>query len=353
MEEQKLTPFEMYERALAKEINPPLSIGKVLGTGCSGVVHELHDLGIPDENGTPIRAVIKRYMYLYMLKHTPRATAATAATAAPRRTSKQRDEEEQYRNEVNMYTLVRDLYYRFVSPNIVLSSRVDSSYDMVLEQCDTTLFKFFIPRTFHKLMARRIQCLDWYCAIFQVIHVLAVLQESYQFMHHDLHAANVFIKVLDDSFEWHSCTAKHGFIPYRVGDTQFHLPMRGFLIKLGDFNLACAFHPQHRIRYSRIDRGNYRSYGIDGKYHRGYDMQVFLLGLLGFRKELFMPNEVRYVVIQLLEMLVPNNPSWWKDIIKKDTTKRYYRPTLATISNVSPDQVFASNLFHHMFYHTR
>lgn len=322
----------------------PLELGECVGQGQSADVFALTGVGVVDERGRGVDAVCKRYRRLYAHHHHPSADNEDGDVSIA-------ELREQFEAEQYMYAHVRELYYSAVTPNVVLSANWDSPYDLVLEQCRSSLFDTFHPPRFRRLLGRRIQCMDWYVVIFQVVHVLAVLQEELGLMHNDLHADNVFINLVDHTFEWHDFAgAQHNAIPYTMGSSRYLVPLRGFLVKLGDFNLACTYKPPGAERiYSGIARGRYSEYGMDGRFHAGYDMQVFLLNLLGFRKRFELPNEIVRFVTDLLDFLVPRHKQWYKRVLRQYKDTKFFRPAPRHVSDIAPSELLEQGVFDQLF----
>lgn len=327
---------------------PQLILGHAVGHGQSADAYAVRNVGIRNERNEEMDAVCKRYRALYDFAVHGRDTR----TADDAQTTSIENLREQFEMERYMYAKVRELYYSAITPNVVLSANWDSTHDLVLEKCHSTLFHTFHPRRFRKVMGRRIQCMDWYVAIFQVVHVLAVLQEEFAMVHHDLHAGNVFLNLIDETFAWHDFSARdNNAIAYTLGEQRYYVPLRGFMIKVGDFNLACTFAPKGDERvYSSIADGCYQDYGMDGTFHAGYDMQVFLLNLLGFRKELELPKEVVRFIVDLLEYLVPEHKHWYRRVLEKHKTTKFYRPDPRHVSDIGPADMIAQGVFDQLFY---
>lgn len=103
---------------------------------------------------------------------------------------------------------------------------------------------------------------NWKSIIFQVIHVLAVLQDKFHFMHNDLHPGNVLIqKVVPDTY-----------LTFKLFDKTYHVENTGYIPKLWDFEFSNMFKEEYSEYINIIE--------FDIGYNPSYDPHVFLKGLL-------------------------------------------------------------------------
>lgn len=102
----------------------------------------------------------------------------------------------------------------------------------------------------------------WKSIIFQVIYILALLQDKYNFMHNDLHPGNILIDTVSPSND----------IEYIFYDKHYKVRNLGYIAKLWDFE------------FSNLHKEEYNSYqnniNFDIGYNETYDLHNFLKGLL-------------------------------------------------------------------------
>lgn len=102
----------------------------------------------------------------------------------------------------------------------------------------------------------------WKSIIFQVIHVLAVLQHKFHFMHNDLHPGNVLIdSVTPDTY-----------LTFKLFDKTYYVENTGYIPKLWDFEFSNMFKDEYNEYRNIIE--------FDIGYNKSYDPHVFLKGLL-------------------------------------------------------------------------
>lgn len=89
---------------------------------------------------------------------------------------------------------------------------------------------------FLKNNGNKLSSLHWRVLIFQILSVLAVIQERYpSFRHNDLKANNILVEITNQNYE----TLNNKFIDYNVCDKKYRVPDIGIVLKIWDFDFAC------------------------------------------------------------------------------------------------------------------
>lgn len=93
-------------------------------------------------------------------------------------------------------------------------------------------FLKFVKANHHKLTA-----LHWKIFVFQLLSVLAVIQERYpDFRHNDLKANNILVELTKSNYENIDHNIK---INYNICGKKYQIPDSGIIIKMWDFDFAC------------------------------------------------------------------------------------------------------------------
>ena len=205
---------------------------------------------------------------------------------------------------------------------------------LFMERAYGTVFHLFQPDQFQSLFTRAITEQDWFATLFSICHALTVLQKNFQFQHNDLHVANLFVVPIQYCDRWRNQrvdrTRNTLTLSYKCGSSKKVLLIEhsDFIVKIGDYTLSqTRTHGNESVRAER-----YIEYGMDGQTRAGYDWQVLLLNIVGYRVVLRPPMSVYTWVKNTLDILCPN----WPTIIKRaeERKQRYYLPTLSECTSV-------------------
>jgi len=106
--------------------------------------------------------------------------------------------------------------------------------------------------------------------VIQVIFAITCYQEIYSISHNDLHASNIFLKVIEEGSEYYPYTHFH----YKLHGQDIIFPRGRFLVKIGDFGIAVKWSAPiigfRRVLADRDDR-NPIDY-VPNWYSRAYDI---------------------------------------------------------------------------------
>lgn len=125
----------------------------------------------------------------------------------------------------------------FVDTIDFVSLYTTPSYDkgfqcLVMEKIDRTLYESELPNDITYSEA----------TLIQIYAAIAVYQEEHQVVHGDLHGGNVFLLDITPSRKWNEMVlADASYFEYQIHGVTFFLPTTPFLVKLGDWGLACKY----------------------------------------------------------------------------------------------------------------
>jgi hypothetical protein len=141
---------------------------------------------------------------------------------------------------------------------------------------------------------------DWRVLFFQVLSVLAVVQEKYpSFRHNDLKANNLLIQTIESR-------NKNNKFKYKINGSSYIVPNIGFQIKLWDFDFACipGIVENSKVSAEWTDRIN-----VKPEQNRYYDVHYFFNTLTrkGFFPEFFTSELVHKKAKDFVKRILPDN----------------------------------------------
>jgi hypothetical protein len=138
--------------------------------------------------------------------------------------------------------------------------------------------------------------MQWRVIFFQILSVLAIIQDKYpSFRHNDLKPNNILIQILDNNTET-------VFYEYIIGNNRYYVPNVGVMIKIWDFDFACipGIVENNKVKADWTnDRLN-----VKERRHRYYDMHYFFNTLMepGFFEDF---SKLPKKVIEFVHRMVP------------------------------------------------
>lgn len=151
----------------------------------------------------------------------------------------------------------------------------------------------------YKLMKR----VDWIVIFFQIISVMAVIQNKYPaFRHNDLKANNILVQKID------TIVGNRNFLIYDLklddNDLYFKVINTGIQIKLWDFDFACI---PEKINNIKVSSGLFKNSNIKPERNKYYDIHYFFNTLTkkGFFPEFWTAPEVPQQIRNFVRDIVP------------------------------------------------
>jgi hypothetical protein len=121
--------------------------------------------------------------------------------------------------------------------------------------------------------------IHWKVFFFQIISVLAVIQEKYpQFRHNDMKANNILVQKIKKT---------HNML-YEVCDKKYNVPNIGYITKLCDFDFACIDGVVDNVK---VHEDWTKKSNITSVKHQYYDIHYFFNTLIRFLPEIVKDNK--------------------------------------------------------------
>ena len=141
---------------------------------------------------------------------------------------------------------------------------------------------------------------EWRVIIFQILSVLAIIQNKYpSFRHNDMKANNILLHKISKT-----PTEKSNKYRYKINGQKYVVPNIGYQIKLWDFDFACipGYIDNTKVSAEWTDKINIKP--IKNRY---YDIHYFFCTLVykGFLPELMTNPNVPQEVIKFIEWIIP------------------------------------------------
>ena len=139
---------------------------------------------------------------------------------------------------------------------------------------------------------------EWKILFFQILSVLAIIQNKYPaFRHNDMKANNILIHTIDiddDNKKYY----------YKINDQVYIIPNIGFQIKLWDFDFACI---PNIIDNAKVEAEWTTQINIKPIQHRYYDIHYFFntLSRKGFFPEI-LSDKIPPKVVEFINRVVPD-----------------------------------------------
>jgi serine/threonine protein kinase len=112
--------------------------------------------------------------------------------------------------------------------------------------------------------------------VIQIIHAIGVYQQNYQIVHGDLHLDNIFLDVVTEESTYQGKKLVDvEFFEYVIGDRSIYIPRPKYIVKIGDFGLACKYSTPIVANVITMTNGYSQKDGtpwIPNWYSRAYDI---------------------------------------------------------------------------------
>ena len=160
---------------------------------------------------------------------------------------------------------------------------------LISEWADGSDLLEYLRENFTKLSIK-----EWRVIFFQILSVLAIIQEKYPtFRHNDLKANNILIQKIQKK-------SKYNTYKYTINNNEYFIPNTGIRCKIWDFDFACI---PGLVENAKVDADWTNKINIKSKGHMYYDVHYFFNTLIskGFISNFFncdedgnpyVPNEV-------------------------------------------------------------
>jgi serine/threonine protein kinase len=184
---------------------------------------------------------------------------------------------------------------------------------------------------------------DWRTIFFQIISVLAVIQNKYPgFRHNDLKANNILVQKIDSR-------KKNNYFLYKINidliKHEFLVPNVGIQVKLWDFDFACIpdVVENSKVASEWTDRINVKP--VQNRY---YDLHYFFNTLTkkGFFPEFWEAKEINRLVKQFVRDIIPEK-------FTRSDTENGDKPMVSDRGRILTDEEYttpAKLLMEHSFF---
>jgi serine/threonine protein kinase len=171
----------------------------------------------------------------------------------------------------------------------------------------------------------------WRVIFFQLLSVLAVIQEKYQsFRHNDLKANNVLIQKID-------MRDKNNKFKYKINHRDYIVPNIGLQVKIWDFDFACI---PGVVDNAKVNTAWCKKINITSERNRYYDVHYFFNTLTkkGFLPQFFEAPEIPRKVKEFIRRVIPDEYAEGKYIANRGRI-------LVNKEYTTPDQILKSDPF--------
>jgi len=151
---------------------------------------------------------------------------------------------------------------------------------------------------------------DWRCIFFQILSVLAIIQNKYPaFRHNDMKANNILVHKIDID------QVNKNFL-YKINNQLYIVQNIGFQLKLWDFDFACI---PNLVNNAKVEADWTTKININPEQNRYYDIHYFLNTLFrkGFFPELLTAPEIPSKVIDFINRIVPDKFKSGEDVSER------------------------------------
>ena len=169
----------------------------------------------------------------------------------------------------------------------------------------------------------------WRAIFFQILSVIAIIQNKYPgFRHNDLKANNLLINLMDMSKKKYK---------YIINGQIYIVPNIGFQIKLWDFDFACI---GDVIENDKVNSKWANDMNINNNKNKYYDIHFFFNTLTrkGFLPDFFENKNISNVVKQFIKRIVPDKLNKGDDISEKGRL-------LKNIEYITPNDIIKNDEF--------
>jgi hypothetical protein len=128
--------------------------------------------------------------------------------------------------------------------------------------------------------------------ILQTLHAIATYSKVFNICHGDLHTSNIFLLEVKDDAGWNGVAFKDvTHFEYVTNGTSFYIPKPKYIVKIGDWGLACKYSQRMVLNKETITTGYNEKDGtgpwLPNFYSEAYDTLFFLMGMADKTIELY------------------------------------------------------------------
>lgn len=181
---------------------------------------------------------------------------------------------------------------------------------LISEWADGSDLLEYLRENFTKLSVK-----EWRVIFFQILSVLAIIQEKYPtFRHNDLKANNILIQKIQKK-------NKYNTYKYTINNNEYFIPNTGIRCKIWDFDFACI---PGLVENAKVDADWTNKINIKSKGHMYYDVHYFFNTLIskGFISNFFNCDEngISYVpseVTDFVKRVIPTSIRKGKNVSER------------------------------------
>ena len=151
---------------------------------------------------------------------------------------------------------------------------------------------------FIKKKYKEFKLIDWCCIFFQILSVLAVIQNKYpSFRHNDMKANNILVHKIE-------IDKNNKKYLYKINNQLYVVPNIGYQLKLWDFDFACI---PDIVNNAKVEAEWTNKINIKPEQNRYYDIHYFINTLYrkGFFPELLTDSCIPTEVTDFINRIVP------------------------------------------------
>ena len=174
--------------------------------------------------------------------------------------------------------------------------------------------------------------IQWKIIFFQILSVLAVIQNKYpSFRHNDLKANNILIQEIEKKHKYR----------YKINNQIYIIPSTGIMLKIWDFDFACI---PNLVENKKVRSKWTNKLNICPEKNMYYDMHYFFNTLIkkSFLPELMTSSKIPIQVKEFIRRVVPLELSEGKDVTDRGRL-------LVKIEYTTPDFILKNDNFFEEF----
>jgi len=169
----------------------------------------------------------------------------------------------------------------------------------------------------------------WKVIFFQLLSVLAIIQNKYiKFRHNDLKANNILV---------HKINNKKKNVRYTINESVYIVPQVGYIIKLWDFDFACI---PNKVDNFKVYAEWTDSINVRPIQNRYYDVHYFFNTLINFIPELTKNNLIPIEVKDFIKRVLP--PKFRKEPFSNDKGRLMVNQEFVTPEKILKEDIFFS-----------
>ena len=181
---------------------------------------------------------------------------------------------------------------------------------------------------------KKLTLLEWKVIFFQILSVLAIIQNKYpEFRHNDLKCNNILLQ---------TCTSKSSKFRYTINKKIYIIPNIGYQIQLWDFDFSCIPGIVDNAKVSSLWARKQLNVSPEG--NRYYDIHFFFNTLIrnGFVPDIMNHKLVPYQVSDFIKRIIPDEYRSGKNVTEKGRL-------LLSIEYLTADEIISQDPFFREF----